>query len=57
MRSWKKTDLEKDFGAETRSRRGGKIATQGQGKQRMSIAAVNTTLRMIDFVSASTRAL
>lgn len=31
MRSWKKTDLDKDFGAETRSRRGGKTATQGQG--------------------------
>lgn len=57
MRSWKKTDLDKDFGAETRLRRGGKTATQGQGKQRMRAAAVNTTLKMIDFVSASTRAL
>lgn len=54
MRSWKKTDLDKDLGAETRSRRGGKIATQGQGKQRMRTAAVNTTLKMIDSVSVST---
>lgn len=57
MRSWKKTDLDKDLGTETRSRRGGKIVTQGQGKQRMRTVAVNTTLKMIDSVSASTRAL
>lgn len=57
MRSWKKTDLDKDLGAEIRSRRGGKTETQGQGKQRMMIAAVNTTPKMIDSVSASTRAL
>lgn len=57
MRSWKKTDLDKDLGAEIRSRRGGKTETQGQGKQRMMTAAVNTTPKMIDSVSASTRAL
>lgn len=49
--------FDKDLGAETRSRRGGKTATQGQGKEGMRTAAVNSTLKMIDSVSASTRAL
>lgn len=58
MRSWKETDFDKDPGAETRSRGGGKRRMgQGQGRQRMRTAAVNTALKMVDSVSASTRAL
>lgn len=58
MRSWKEIDLDKYPGAETRSRRGGKRRVgQGQGRQRMRTAAVNAALKMIDSVSASTRAL
>lgn len=56
MRSRNETDLNKDPGAETRSRTGGKSREgQGQGRQRMRTAAVNSALKMI--VSASTTAL
>lgn len=58
MRSWKETGLDKDSGTETRSRRGGKRRVgQGQGRQMMRTAAVNTALKMIESASASTRAL
>lgn len=58
MRSWKEIDLDKYPGAETRSRRGGKRRVgQGQGRQRIRTAAVNAAMKMIDSVSASTRAL
>lgn len=58
MRSWKETGLDKDPGTETRSGRGGKRRVeQGQGRQTMRTAAVNTASKMIESASASTRAL